>query len=175
LTVPQRDDALSWPEFGRREPELAAACRALMYQFGVGLAFLATIRPDGGPRVHPICPIIADDGLFAFLIPSPKRADLHRDPRFALHSFPADENEDAFYLTGRAVPVGDGGVRGAVARQLAGERSLSAPPRGLDEQELFEFRLDRCLHTRSKGHGDLHPTFTRWRLRSDREPGVRSR
>jgi hypothetical protein len=24
----------------------------------VGLAFVATVRPDGGPRVHPMCPVI---------------------------------------------------------------------------------------------------------------------
>jgi Pyridoxamine 5'-phosphate oxidase len=173
--MPEREAAMSWPEFGHREPELAAACRALMYQFGVGLAFLATIRADGGPRVHPVCPIIADDGLYAFVIPSPKRADLHRDPRFAMHSFPADENEDAFSLTGRALPVADVGVRDAIGQQLVRERSLAAPPPGLDEQELFEFRLDRCLHTLSKGHGDLHPAFTRWRLDRLEDPAFGAR
>jgi hypothetical protein len=134
-----------------------------MYQFGVGLAFLATVRADGGPRVHPMCPIISDDGLFAFLLPSPKRADLHRDPRYAMHSFPADDSEDAFYLTGRAMAVDDADVRRAVEAQLIAERSLTAAPPGLEEQELFEFALDRCLHTVTKGHGDLHPAFTRWR------------
>ncbi|CAN5360048.1 hypothetical protein BH20ACT24_BH20ACT24_20210 [soil metagenome] len=93
-------EGLGWSEFREVEPELAVACRSLMYQYGVGLAFLATVRGDGGPRVHPMCPLIADDGLFAFLIPSPKRGDLHRDPRYAMHSFAAEQNEDAFYLTG---------------------------------------------------------------------------
>ena len=127
---------------------------------------VATVRADGGPRVHPMCPIISDDGLFAFLLPSPKRADLHRDPRFAMHSFPADDNEDAFYLTGTAAPVGDADVRRTVEAQLIEERSLRAAPPGLDAQELFEFALDRCLHTVTKGHGDLHPVFSRWRLPS---------
>ena len=56
---------LTWNEFAEVEPELASACRALMYQFGVGLAFLATIRFDGAPRLHPMCPLIAESGLFA--------------------------------------------------------------------------------------------------------------
>jgi hypothetical protein len=29
--------------------------QSLLYQFGVGLAFLSTVRPDGGPRLHPLC------------------------------------------------------------------------------------------------------------------------
>src|SRR5215213_8899952 len=100
-------EVLSWGDFRRARPDLADAGRGLMYQFGVGLAFLATVRSDGGPRVHPMCPVIAESGLFAFLVPSPKRDDLHRDGRYAMHSFPADENEDAFYLTGRAASVRD--------------------------------------------------------------------
>jgi hypothetical protein len=49
----------------RPRPDLADASRALLYQFGVGLAFLSTVRPDGGPRVHPVwhtkypCPVHA--------------------------------------------------------------------------------------------------------------------
>jgi hypothetical protein len=72
-TVP---DMVTWEEFSHARPELARAGRALIYQFGVGLAFLATIRGDGGPRVHPMCPLITEDGLFALLVPSPKRDDL---------------------------------------------------------------------------------------------------
>ena len=33
-------------------------------------------------------------------VPGPKQADLHRDGRYALHSFPCEDNEDAFYCTG---------------------------------------------------------------------------
>ena len=55
---------------------------ALLYQFGVGLAFLATVRRDGGPRVHPMCPLIHQGGLYGFFVPGPKQADLHRDGRY---------------------------------------------------------------------------------------------
>ena len=61
---------------------------------------MSTVRPDGGPRLHPVCPLIADSGLYAFIIPSPKLNDLRRDGRYALHSYPTDDNEDAFYITG---------------------------------------------------------------------------
>jgi hypothetical protein len=98
---------LRWTEFQRVRPDLAEAGRRLLYQFGVGLAFLATVRADGSPRLHPMCPLVTDDALVGFLQPSPKRGDLHRDGRYALHAFPPDDNEDAFYLSGRAVLVDD--------------------------------------------------------------------
>ena len=70
-----------WCDFARESPALAEAGRALLYQHRVGLGYLATIRRDGGPRVHPICPVIADGGLYAFIgNRSPKPAE-SRDGR----------------------------------------------------------------------------------------------
>src|SRR4051794_33063724 len=113
----------SWGEFTELEPDLAEQGRGLLYQFGVGLAFLATTRADGGPRTHPMCPVVTDEQLLAFLIPSPKERDLLRDGRYAMHSFPTSENEDAFYLTGRAALVDDPSTREAVGAQFAAERA----------------------------------------------------
>ncbi len=93
---------VEWAAFERRRPDLADAGRGLLYQFGVGPGVPRHRRPDGAPRVHPMCPVLHDVGLFALLVPSPKREDLHRDGRFAMHSFPCDDDEDAFYLTGAA-------------------------------------------------------------------------
>ncbi len=105
---------VTWGGFSLERPDLAEAGRGLLYQFGVGLAFLATVRRDGGPRVHPMCPMLTDDGLFAFIVASPKRDDLVRDGRYAMHAFPADDNEDAFSLTGIAErQIGPGPARGA--------------------------------------------------------------
>ena len=42
---------------------LASAIRSLLQQYGPGMGYLATIRADGGPRVHPVSPVITDDGL----------------------------------------------------------------------------------------------------------------
>jgi hypothetical protein len=58
---------LRWAEFQRVRPDLAEAGRRLLYQFGVGLAFLATVRADGGPRLHPMCPLVTDDALLGDL------------------------------------------------------------------------------------------------------------
>lgn len=49
---------MSWEEFRTKEPELAAAGEGLIFQFGVGLASLATVRKDGAPQLHPVCPVL---------------------------------------------------------------------------------------------------------------------
>lgn len=154
---------LGWAEFQRVRPDLAAAGRRLLYQFGVGLAFLATVRADGGPRLHPICPLVTDDALLGFLQPSPKRADLHRDGRYALHAFPPEDNEDAFSVNGRAVLVDDRTRRQAATAQFLAERKLTAAPPDFDAQDLFEFYLQRCPWTQTSGHGDWNPRHTIWR------------
>ena len=152
----------SWGEFTEQEPALAESARQLLYQVGVGLAFLATTRADGAPRVHPICPLILEGGMYAFIVPSPKRADLVRDGRFALHSFPCPDNEDAVHLTGRARPVADPRTRAALSQQFVDERSaIGIPPPG-DDQHLFAFDLASCLVTRTTGHGDHNPVHTVW-------------
>jgi len=154
---------LSWVEFQRLRPDLAEAGRRLLYQFGVGLAFLGTVRADGGPRLHPICPLVTDDALVGFLQPSPKRQDLQRDSRYALHSFPAEDNEDAFMVSGRAILVQDPDRRQAVTAQFLAERRLETTPPDFREQHLFEFHLERCLWTQTSGHGDWNPRHTIWR------------
>jgi len=80
---------MSWRQFREARPDLADAGQRLLYQYGVGLAFLASVRRDGGPRVHPMCPLLTPEGLFAFLVPSPKRDDLHRDDATLCIAFPS--------------------------------------------------------------------------------------
>jgi hypothetical protein len=151
-----------WDEFRRVRPDLAQAGHELLYQFGPGLAFLATSGRGGAPRVHPMCPILTDDALFAFIVPSPKREDLIRDGRYALHSFPADENEDAFYITGRTHPETDEETRAAIAAQYARERDMPEPPGDLPDWMLFSFDIETCLFTRTTSHGDQAPQHTVW-------------
>ena len=153
---------VGWRDFAAERPDLATSGRDLFYQFGVGLGFLATVDRSGSPRVHPICPLLTHDGLFALLIPSPKRADLHRDGRYALHSFPRDDDEDAFSVAGRARLEGDPGLEAAVRAAFVAERpGIDLPD--LDAQQVFAFDLDRCLLTRTTGHGDPSPRHTVWR------------
>ncbi|MDQ3210691.1 MAG: pyridoxamine 5'-phosphate oxidase family protein [Actinomycetota bacterium] len=163
LAADTEQPPVTWADLALTRPDLASAGQDLLHQFGVGLAFIATVRPDGGPRVHPMCPLVHEGGLYGFLLPSPKRTDLIRDGRFSLHSFPTDDNEDAFYLTGRARAIEAQDLRAAlVARYLEECPTLSLSPAGLDDQMVFEFHIATCLLTRTSGHGDPTPTPTVW-------------
>jgi hypothetical protein len=167
---------LTWGEFRSGRPDLAAAGRRLFYNFGVGLGFLATVRPDGGPRVHPICPILTDDHLYSLILPGPKLNDLRRDGRFALHSetVPPPHQDDAFYLTGMVAEVTDQTTWEQVATQLLAERELETRWPGFETQVLFEFLFDRCLLTLTEPRDGLPAGHTIWR--QDAEPqGTRAR
>ncbi|MEX0753653.1 MAG: pyridoxamine 5'-phosphate oxidase [Actinomycetota bacterium] len=154
---------VDWGSFKAARPDLADAGAALLYQYGVGLAFLATVRADGGPRVHPMCPVIHDEGLFALIVPSPKRSDLLRNRLFSMHSFPAEKDEDAFYVSGEALAVDDQTVReGVVATYVRERPDLELSPVDLEPQMLFAFDIRRCLLTQTRGHGDPEPRHTVW-------------
>ena len=153
----------SWGDVERLRPDAAAQAAELLYAFGVGLAFLGTVRPDGGPRLHPICPLLCDGGLYAFIVPSPKRADLLRDGRYALHSFPPVANEDAAYLTGMARPAPDPSLRVRLSEQFVAERAALGVKPPADTEQVFAFYVDSLLLTRTTGHGDPAPVHTVWR------------
>jgi hypothetical protein len=155
-----------WEEFQRAAPELAAAGHRLLYQYGIGLGFLGTVRKDGGPRLHPICPIIAAGGVFGLIGPSPKQQDLLRDGRYAIHSFPAMDVDDEFYFTGTARRIDDPAIERSVraAYEASGGRS--------DHSELlFEFAIERALLATYKKRGEPDnwpPQYTKWIARRDR-------
>jgi hypothetical protein len=153
---------ISWVDLSVRRPDLTEAGQALLYQFGVGLAFLGTLRCDGAPRVHPIAPLLHTTGLYGFLSPSRKLDDLKRDPRYALHTYPRPNDEDAFYVSGRALFVPEGNRLQTLREAYLAERPATPPP-NLTEQAVVELLIDRCLLTRTRGHGDFAPRHTIWR------------
>ena len=151
----------TWADLERQAPEIAAAGRKLLYQFGPGLVFLATVRPDGGPRLHPVCANIVDDELCLLVIDSPKRRDLLRDGRFALHAFPPEQVDDEFYLTGRAVHRDDAAL---VERVVAAQHATGATTAG--DEMLFSLDLERALYGRYAPRGtpdNFPPEYLRWR------------
>jgi hypothetical protein len=107
---------VTWADFSASSPRLAADVQALLEQYGQAFGYLATVRLDGGPRLHPVSPVIADGGLFCFVMASPKRRDLERDGRYALHALPAEHTDDEAYLAGRARPVNSEIRRARLAR-----------------------------------------------------------
>ncbi len=137
---------------------MADAGRALLYQYGPGLAFLATVRSDGGPRLHPVCPVIVDDGLYVFVgNQTPKRRDLHRDGRYALHTFPPEHVDDEFYVTGRVRTAEDD----LTLRQHVLDVYL-AQGTTTENDTLFELLLDHVMHAQYDGRPSWPPAYQHW-------------
>jgi hypothetical protein len=147
-----------WAAFAAAAPELAAAGRERLYRYGTGLAFLATVRPDGAPRVHPVSPTIVGDGRWALIGPSPKQGDHEHDGRYALHTFPDPDVDDEFFISGQATRIDDGEQRGLVRGDLADRGTTTG-----EEDVLFELLLDRALHAAYGPRPSWPPTYTRWR------------
>ena len=160
-------DVASWSEFEADNPEMAVGGRKLLYQFGVGLAYLATVRRDGGSRIHPFCPVIHERGIYGLIGLSPKKRDLLCDGRSAVHSFPSPDRDDEFYFTGRVRPRSN-------AQLIEGVRAtmISTGATSSGDEELFEFDIERALFAQYKRRGepnDWPPRYTKWldpRLRS---------
>ena len=133
---------VTWKEFAAAEPDLADVGQSLLFQFKVGLAFFATVRRDGAPRLHPVCPVLSNDRLFVLITPpSPKRNDLLRDGRYALQSFPQPKaGSDEFFITGKAMLVDDSAERAVILRDAKHMADAS--------ETAFELWVDRVMHTR---------------------------
>lgn len=130
---------MSWKLLAEQQAALAA--------FGAErlngrVAYLATIRKDGSPRVHPMTPIIGQGHLFVFMEPtSPKGHDLQRDGRYAIHCAVHDTSGESgeFMITGQARLVND-----AAQRTLAAQLASYVPK---DRYILFEFGVESASST----------------------------
>ncbi len=152
---------VTWGAFGSQATELASFGRERVDR---RVSFLATVRSDGGPRVHPVTPWIADGHLYVRMYPtSPKAADLRRDARFALHSMM--DNDDGiggeFALTGRATEIEDPDARIEAIAVVEG-------PGSGRELVLFELNVDEVLGTSYVGD---ETERRRWRARQATRPG----
>ena len=146
-----------WADLEKEAPELAQAGRALIYAVKVGLGYLATVRKDGGPRVHPVCPVLANGGLYLFIgNHSPKVHDLLRDGRYALHSFPLPDVDDEFYATGRVQRIDDAEVRRVVYDTYTATGAFTS------DDTLFELGLERALHSKYGPRPSWPPVYTKW-------------
>lgn len=151
----------SWSDFSNEEPDLAKNGRKLLFpdrQY-VGYAFLATLRKDGAPRLHPISVVICNDHLYVIILKkSPKCTDLLRDGRYALQAFPPATNEyEEFYLAGRADRIRDNEIRHMVIEKT----NVTVE----ENEELFELLLDRVMHTKlvDQGAPSESPIHRKWR------------
>ena len=134
----------SWYDFEMSNPGLA---RFGADRFAVPPAYLATVRANGAPRVHPITPIIGAGHLFVFMEPtSPKGRDLTARRWYALHNGVPDINGRGgeFFVSGQAVRIEDPAVR---ADAIGSSSYVPA-----DRYILFELGVDEA---RCNGYGDV--------------------
>ena len=145
---------MSWQDLEKGQPDLPAFGAERFQQYGV--AYLATIRADGAPRVHPVTPIVGQGRLFLFMEPtSPKGHDLRRDPRYALHGSVSNSSGESgeFFISGRATVTDD-----PATRRLAAELASYAPA---DRYILFELGVERAAST---VYVDGQPVRERWQV-----------
>lgn len=143
---------MSWQSLEHGHPKLAAFGAA---RLNGNVAYLATVRNDGTPRVHPVTPIIGQGHLFLFMEPtSPKGHDLQRDGRYALHCAVSDTSgaSGEFHVLGRAQLVENADLR-ALAVHLA---SYTPAERYI----LFECTVERAASTT---YGEGQPLRVRWK------------
>lgn len=133
---------MNWKNFVTEASELAAFGES---RFANGVAYLATVRKDGSPRVHPVSPFVGEGHLLIFMEPtSPKRFDLKGDGRYALHCSVEDieGGKGEFCISGRARFIEDDAMR-AVAFEAATARGLSPKERYI----LFELLIENAMAT----------------------------
>lgn len=143
---------MSWQALEKARPDLAAFGVERFQQYDV--AYLATLRRDGAPRVHPVTPIVGQGRLFLFMEPtSPKGYDLRRDPRYALHCSVSNSSGESgeFFISGRATCIDD-----AATRRLAADLASYTPA---DRYVLFELDVERAAST---VYGDGRAVRERW-------------
>jgi hypothetical protein len=144
---------VSWRSFEEEAGSLASFGRDRIDQ---RVSFLATVRADGGPRVHPVTPWVGDGRLYVRMYPtSPKAADLERDPRFALHSMM--DNDDGiggeFVVHGHAARVDP-------PEEIASAYAAIGGPWADRTYVLFELEVDDVMATEYAGDD---PVRRRWR------------
>ena len=146
----------TWAQFAGEAPDLAAFGKARLEG---RIAYLATIRPGGAPRLHPVSPLFTSHGLFVYMSPSsPKAIDLRRDPRFTVHCAVEDHHggQGEFLISGVALETITSDQREEVFRQA---RILGRNP--LDSYVLFEFRIREAAATIYSRDSD--PVRTKWK------------
>jgi hypothetical protein len=130
---------MSWKEFESHAPGIASVG---VQKLDRKIAYLATLKKDGSPRLHPVTPFIGNGMLFIFTEPSsPKIGDLRRDNRYALHCSVAREESEPlteFLVTGTARIIDDTAVRLEAVK-------IATSPVLTEDYVLFEFQVANVL------------------------------
>ena len=146
-------DSVSWKEFEARAPELAHFGKDRLHG---NVSYLATLRKNNLPRLHPVTPLIGESQLYLFMEPtSPKGKDLERGSAYVLHSSVADNDgsNGEVLLTGYGRRVGDA---------ASWEQANSLTTDKADTHHvLFEFGITEAFST---VYRDDDTVRTRWKM-----------
>jgi len=112
----------TWDDVERAVPEFAQRVRALFDAHRHKT--IATLRADGSPRISGIEAVFEGGELVFGSMPNARKgADLHRDPRFALHSATVDPIEGAAaQWPGEAKIAGRAVAARSTTEEAAGDR-----------------------------------------------------
>ena len=145
---------VTWGDFAAAAPDLSVAGRGLIYRTDTGEVLLATVREDEPPRIHPIYVAIVGERLYAFILRGPKRVDLERDGRYAMHTHQDPAAPSEFSVRGRARLVTDATERDAVAQAWYFEADAT--------YALFEFSIDAAVLGARATADDWPPQYLSW-------------
>jgi hypothetical protein len=123
----------SWRDVEQAAPDFAQRVRALFDAHRHKT--IATVRADGSPRISGI-EVQFEDGelVFGSMPNARKGADLHRDPRFALHSATID-------------PVDGAEAQWPGEAKVAGRAISAGPTTSGPEGESFRADIAEVVHT----------------------------
>ena len=144
----------TWAEFEAAEPEIAALGRSMLVPFKI--AYLATVRRDGAPRVHPVSPFVIAGRLFVATPPaSPKARDQMRDGRYVIHALPGEDDAE-FRIRGRCRLVTD-----RASKELVREQG---PHFVKGDDCIFEYDIEEAAtaHWVNVGQPGTYPVRRRW-------------
>jgi len=150
----------SWADVEREAPAFAKTVRERFDAHTNKL--LATLRADGAPRISAIEADFHDGELWlGMMAGSRKAADLHRDPRLALHAAsedPADAGTDwaDAKLSGRGVEITDDDER----RRL---HAAFGTPEQHSDGHLFRVDIEEVVLTRLGGDPPDRLVIHLWR------------
>jgi len=149
---------MSWDILESQAPDIAEFAKKRLHG---KVAYLATIRKDGSPRLHPFTPMIGEGHFFVFMEPtSPKINDLLRDARYAVHCAVTDNSGESgeVIVTGKARFIEDPELRAMTVRVC--------PYQYAERYILFEFDVESVMLTE---YPDGHAVRRRWKIDDERK------
>lgn len=131
----------AWKDVEQAVPEFAQRVRTLFDAHRHKT--IATLRADGSPRISGIETAFENGELaFGSMLNARKGADLHRDPRFALHSATVD-------------PIEGAEARWPGEAKIAGRAIAAGPIPDGPDGDLFHADIAEVVHTHLNAEATL--------------------